>query len=101
MDAQDQAVESSGVRAASRDRRLPQEDRALDVGLESDSFVPRHIGPSDADVAEMLAALGLRSLDELVDKAVPAAIRLREPLKLGPPRREMEVLAELRELASK
>src|SRR5437762_2972664 len=67
----------------------------------TDTFVPRHIGPSDADVKEMLALLDLSCLDELVDKTVPASIRLREPLKLGEPRDEHSVLQELRELASK
>src|SRR5688572_4622056 len=49
----------------------------------------------------MLRTLGVSSLDELIDKTVPAAIRLREPLKLGSPRSEMDVLNELRELAAK
>ena len=48
-----------------------------------------------------LAALGLSSLEELVDKTVPLAIRLNRPLDLPGPRGEMEVLAELRELAGK
>jgi glycine dehydrogenase len=69
--------------------------------FDHNSFVPRHIGPSEADVAEMLRTLGLRSLDELVEKTVPAAIRLREPLKIGEPRSEMDVLVEMRELAAK
>src|ERR1051326_2030443 len=66
----------------------------------SDQFVPRHIGPSDAEIAHMLGTLGLRSLDELVDQTVPAAIRLKAPLKLDPPRGEFETLAELRGYAS-
>jgi glycine dehydrogenase len=65
----------------------------------SDQFVPRHIGPSDDEIAAMLHTLGLRSLDELVDQTVPAAIRLKQPLKLDPPRGEFESLAELREYA--
>ncbi len=67
----------------------------------TETFVQRHIGPDEKDVREMLGQLGLGSLDELTDKTVPAAIRLRDPLKLGPPRSEMDVLAEMREVASK
>jgi glycine dehydrogenase len=65
----------------------------------SDTFVSRHIGPRDADVEQMLAALGFASLDALIDATVPAAIRRREPLALGPARGEHELLRELHDLA--
>ena len=35
-------------------------------------FVRRHVGPSEAEVAEMLGTLGLASLDALVAQTVPA-----------------------------
>ncbi|HEX7262467.1 MAG TPA: hypothetical protein VF258_11735, partial [Luteolibacter sp.] len=54
----------------------------------SDTFVHRHIGPTDADIQEMLAILGLQSLDALIDATVPADIRLAKPLALGPHRGE-------------
>ena len=47
----------------------------------------------------MLDLLGLSSLDELVDKAVPGTIRVSKPLDLRPPLDETEVLEELRRLA--
>src|SRR5436305_15090477 len=47
-----------------------------------DTFVRRHLGPSEADVREMLSVLGLSSLAELVDETVPASIRLSRPLAL-------------------
>ena len=64
----------------------------------SDTFVHRHIGPTDADIQEMLATLGLQSLDALIDATVPADIRLHTPLALGPHRGEHDVLVELRAL---
>ena len=67
----------------------------------TDTFVPRHIGPSEDEVREMLEFLGLASLDELTDATVPEAIRLRRPLQLGPPRGEHELLAELNTIASR
>jgi glycine dehydrogenase len=45
-------------------------------------FVHRHIGPSEQDIAHMLAAVGADSLDELTRQTVPAAILSREPLAL-------------------
>ena len=64
----------------------------------SDTFVHRHIGPTDADIQEMLATLGFQSLDALIEATVPADIRLAQPLALGPHRGEHDVLAELRAL---
>lgn len=69
--------------------------------LKHDSFVDRHIGPSSADIAQMLAALGFGSLDELTASTVPAAIRHKNPLALDAPKAEHAVLAELRAIASK
>jgi glycine dehydrogenase len=43
----------------------------------------------------MLAELGVGSLDALVRQVVPAAIRLKEPLKLGAPETELQALADL------
>lgn len=66
-----------------------------------DRFVHRHIGPSEADVREMLATLGLQSLEELVDAAMPANIRLQRPLLLPNALTEHEALVRLRRLAEK
>ncbi|MCV7192861.1 aminomethyl-transferring glycine dehydrogenase [Mycolicibacterium brumae] len=71
------------------------------------AFADRHIGPDAADIAEMLAVIGVSSLDELAAKALPAGIldRLgadgRAPGldELPAPATEHEALAELRTLA--
>src|SRR5687768_9988796 len=84
------------------------ETQKLDVRQSTDPLLPyttlfrsRHIGPSEDEVREMLRLLGVSSLDELIDQTVPPAIRLKKPLKLGPPRGEHETLHELRKLAQK
>jgi glycine dehydrogenase len=66
-----------------------------------EDFVARHIGPRQEDVEDMLAPLGYASLDELIEAAVPAGIRLRRPLALGEGRSESEVLEEIRAIASR
>ena len=48
----------------------------------------------------MLAALGLTSLDELVDQAMPSGIRVERPLALPAPLTEAETLARLHDLAA-
>ena len=66
-----------------------------------DSFVRRHLGPTEADIQEMLAILGLPSLDALVDNTIPEDIRLRGPISLPPNRSEQDVLSELRAIAGR
>ena len=44
----------------------------------------------------MLLAIGCSSLDELIDKTVPASIRTQEPLQLPAARTETEILEDLR-----
>ncbi|WP_416671041.1 aminomethyl-transferring glycine dehydrogenase [Egbenema bharatensis] len=48
----------------------------------------------------MLEVLGLASLDELIDQAVPTAIRLKRSLKLGAGQSEAGLLAALKQIAS-
>ena len=60
----------------------------------------RHLGPSDADVREMLALLGLKSLQALTDVTVPRDILLNQALDLPHQRGEQDVLRELRDLAA-
>ncbi len=64
------------------------------------SFVHRHIGPNEAEIANMLAVVGVDSLDALVSEVVPENILLKEPLALGKSRTEEDMLAELKEIAS-
>ena len=64
-------------------------------------FAARHIGPDQAEVEAMLATVGVGSLDELIDRAVPAGIRLDHRLEVPEAGTEDEVLARLRELADR
>src|SRR5437667_362333 len=73
---------------------------SMDWLKHPDRFVQRHIGPDPADIEGMLAVLGHQSLDELVDAAVPANIRLAKPLNLPAGRSEFGVLNELRAIAA-
>ncbi len=67
-----------------------------------DDFQRRHVGPGEKQIAEMLKLLGLKSLDELVDKAVPKVIRSDdEPLNLPEPLSEREVLSAARKMGNR
>jgi len=65
------------------------------------SFVDRHNGPRHSDEAEMLAVLGVKSLEELVKQTVPSDILLDKPLALESAKSEHEYLAGLKAMASK
>jgi glycine dehydrogenase len=67
----------------------------------TDSFVRRHIGASSSEIQEMLGAIACESLDDMIDKTVPAAIKIKQPLQLGEARGEYELLQELKASASK
>jgi glycine dehydrogenase len=64
-----------------------------------DTFPRRHIGPDDLESAAMLRELGLSSIEELIDRAVPASIRLGRELDLPAPLGERQALAELKAIA--
>ena len=68
---------------------------------EFDSFVPRHVGPSEGEIREMLAVVGYSTLDGLIDATIPQAIRLQRPLAIHAGRSEHEALAALRAIARK
>ena len=66
-----------------------------------DEFVDRHIGPTAAEIIQMLAALELTSLEQLIEKTVPAAIALNKSLALADPLTEHAALTKLKSMASK
>jgi glycine dehydrogenase len=68
---------------------------------QSSEFASRHIGADETGTGEMLATIGVASLDELIDKTVPAAIRLKKKLDITEPVSEFEYLAELKKIANK
>lgn len=61
----------------------------------------RHIGPSPAEMDEMLAVVGVKSLDELIEQTVPESLRQAEPLDFGKPKSEGELLNFLTGVAKK
>ncbi|WJR76152.1 aminomethyl-transferring glycine dehydrogenase [Bradyrhizobium sp. NP1] len=64
------------------------------------TFVRRHIGPSPRDITAMLETVGAKSMDALMAETLPASIRQKAPLALGPGLSETEALAHMKELAA-
>jgi glycine dehydrogenase len=69
--------------------------------MTADKFFDRHNGPRSGDINIMLEKIGVSSLDELIEKTVPPAIRLKNPLNLPDGISEHEYLKRIWEIASK
>ena len=69
--------------------------------MKTDLLASRHIGINEQDTALMLHKIGVNSLDELIDKTIPANIRLKEPLALTSPLTEYEFGKHIATLAGK
>lgn len=65
------------------------------------AFVERHIGPNDAEIAQMLGVVGHDSLDAMTDAIVPSNIKSPAALALPDAITEEEALAKIRAIASK
>ncbi|NEK22882.1 aminomethyl-transferring glycine dehydrogenase [Sulfitobacter sp. JBTF-M27] len=61
----------------------------------------RHIGPSPAEMSDMLKVVGAKSLADLIADTVPKGIRMEGELDFGKPMSEREVLEHMRITASK
>ncbi len=61
----------------------------------------RHIGPSPAEMTDMLKLIGYPSLDALIDATVPGSIRQKAPLVWGAAMTEREALDTLRDIANR
>ncbi|MDJ0975771.1 MAG: aminomethyl-transferring glycine dehydrogenase [Planctomycetota bacterium] len=67
----------------------------------TDDFVRRHIGPSGDEVDAMLQAIGVESLETLMDNALPLSIRMKGDLAMAEGMSEYDMLAKLRTMADK
>ena len=69
--------------------------------MSANSFLYRHLGPRPNEIDEMVKQMGVSSLDELIDKTIPADIRLQKPLELPDGLSENEYINRLRHIARK
>ncbi len=69
--------------------------------MTTDSFAYRHIGPREENVQDMLKAVGVDSMDQLINETVPKHIRLKGDLNLTEAYTEHEFLARIREIGRK
>ncbi|SBV35460.1 glycine decarboxylase, PLP-dependent, subunit (protein P) of glycine cleavage complex [uncultured Stenotrophomonas sp.] len=80
---------------------MPQNTPSLRDLEHASAFVDRHIGPNDAEIAQMLRVLGHDSLDALTDAIVPGSIKSPAPLALPESLTEVQALEKIRAIAGR
>jgi glycine dehydrogenase len=73
----------------------------LQLNTNGAEFIKRHIGPSAQDTEKMLASIGLKSVDELIEKTVPSIIRSKKPMQIPEGLSEFEMLQSLKKIGEK
>ena len=67
---------------------------------QTQDFIRRHIGPSEAQTETMLTDIGAHSIDALIDEIVPSDIRLADLPAIGDSKTEVQALADLKAIAN-
>ncbi len=71
------------------------------LSIQSAEFTGRHIGPGEQDTKKMLHAIGVESMEELIGRTVPAAIRMDHKLRIPAAMSEAEYLQQSKETSLK
>jgi glycine dehydrogenase len=69
--------------------------------MTTDKFVSRHNGPRENEIKQMLAKIGVSSVDELINQTVPSGIRLKQPLAVSASMSEFQYSKHLKALGQK
>ncbi len=71
------------------------------LSLQNEEFIGRHIGPNEADTKQMLHTIGVDSMEELINRTVPASIRMNHTLEIPAAQSEAEYLEQSKETSLK
>ncbi len=67
---------------------------------QNNDFANRHIGPNEEETTAMLRTIGAASVEDLIAKTIPAAIRAQTPLQTGSAVSEFQYLKDLKKTAA-
>ena len=73
----------------------------LQLNPNGAEFIKRHIGPNAQDTQKMLDTIGVKSIDELIEKTVPNNIRSKKAMQIPEGLSEFEMLQSLKNIAEK
>jgi glycine dehydrogenase len=69
--------------------------------IQNQEFTQRHIGPDEHEKKEMLRIIGVDSMEDLIARTVPSAIRMDHKLNIPEAQSEAEYLKELKDVSLK
>jgi glycine dehydrogenase len=69
--------------------------------MNTNSFENRHIGPQAEEQKEMLKAIGVESMEQLISETIPSEIRLPKSMDLEEPMSEYEYLNHIEKIGMK
>jgi glycine dehydrogenase len=69
--------------------------------LQSHEFTGRHIGPDETETSEMLKVVGVKNIEDLINKTVPSSIRMKDELHLPEAMSEYEYLQHIKNISLK
>lgn len=69
--------------------------------MSADKFIKRHIGPRDEQLNEILSTIGVKSIEDLIDRTVPKNIRLKQPINIPTGMSEYEYFKRIKKIALK
>ncbi len=67
----------------------------------SNNFIERHNGPREEEIPDMLEAIGVNSIGQLIDETIPSSIRMKEGLDLPEGMNEYEYISHIKEIGAK
>jgi glycine dehydrogenase len=73
----------------------------LQLNTNGAEFIKRHIGPNAQDTQKMLDTIGVKSIDELIEKTVPNIIRSKKAMQIPEGLSEFDMLQSLKSIADK
>lgn len=69
--------------------------------MDTMDFSFRHIGPTSEESQQMLAAIGVKTEEQLISETIPSDILLQENIELPDPMTERELIEHIAELGNK
>ncbi|XP_046850922.1 glycine dehydrogenase (decarboxylating), mitochondrial-like [Xenia sp. Carnegie-2017] len=91
----------AGIQAIVCQSRTSSFSKIDELLVQTDDFVPRHIGVDAKSEQEMANFLGLENIHDLVDKTVPSDIRFERELQIPASKGEHDLHKLLAHIASK
>ena len=61
----------------------------------------KYIPNTKEDIAKMLEEMGISSFEDLVEEIIPKNLRLKEPLSVGAPESEIDLILETDKIKNK